>query len=120
MTTTVKARCGCVYESKFDAIMCVVIQTPMRLVLFLDAIEHVSRISRVLRQVGLVGLGVGWNSFTLLFTSATQPQGHVLLVGVGGSGRQSLTKLATFMADHVLYQVRFGNACVLRLEFNIC
>jgi dynein heavy chain len=52
-------------------------------VMFMDAISHVARITRVLRQ----------------------PKGNMLLLGVGGSGRQSLSRLSTFMAECKIFSI---------------
>jgi dynein heavy chain len=59
---------------------------PMNLVLFNEALEHTTKVHRIIRL----------------------PRGCALLVGYGGSGKQSVTKLATYLADYSLFTINLA------------
>lgn len=55
----------------------------LKMVLFNDALEHLTRVHRTIRQ----------------------HRGHVLVVGIGGSGKQSVIRLAAFAANCEIFEI---------------
>ena len=58
----------------------------LTLVFFDMAVEQVIKISRIIRQ----------------------PRGNAMLIGVGGSGKKSLSKLASFIMNSQVFQIEMA------------
>jgi dynein heavy chain 1 len=65
------------------------------LVLFDEVLDHVLRIDRIFRQ----------------------PQGHLLLIGVSGAGKTTLSRFVAWMNGLSIFQIKVGLSSVL--YFNV-
>jgi dynein heavy chain len=70
----------------------------MNLVLFEDAMYHVCRITRIFEG----------------------PRGNALLVGVGGSGKQSLARLSAFISSLEVFQIQLRKGYSVQVTTIFC
>ncbi|XP_060835340.1 dynein axonemal heavy chain 2-like [Rhopalosiphum padi] len=61
---------------------------PVDILLFRDYIEHICRIVRVI----------------------SQPMGHILLIGIGGSGRSTLAKIASWLCKYSIFTIELSKS----------
>ncbi|XP_026822724.1 dynein heavy chain 2, axonemal-like, partial [Rhopalosiphum maidis] len=61
---------------------------PVDILLFRDYIEHICRIVRVI----------------------SQPMGHILLIGIGGSGRSTLAKIASCLCKYSIFTIELSKS----------
>lgn len=67
------------------------------LVLFDEVLDHVLRIDRIFRQ----------------------PQGHLLLIGVSGAGKTTLSRFVAFINGLTVFQIRVSQSLFVILKKNI-
>ena len=72
-----------IFQSVIDCYNTTEDKKPLRIVMFDDALCHLIRILRILRN----------------------PRGTALLIGIGGSGKQSLSRLAAYASGFALHQI---------------
>lgn len=67
------------------------------LVLFDEVLDHVLRIDRIFRQ----------------------PQGHLLLIGVSGAGKTTLSRFVAFINGLTVFQIRVSQSLFVIFKKNI-
>jgi dynein heavy chain 1 len=99
----VQARLKTFYEEQLD----------VELVLFNEVLDHALRIDRIFRQPQ-VGAGLREN---VLYTHFVQ--GHLLLIGVSGSGKTTISRFVAWMNGLSVFQLKVCRLIVFTAD-NTC